>query len=211
LIDQYDAGDPDAGIAGDLGAPFAERAADAIARSQSDQPHLRELPTDRRLLESDEALVRLVLEPTVQEQLLEAHGLSVDVLNPTRLSQTVEMLKAMPIEQLFSLMRDWAETVEPHLGDPRPSERWLRDASPDKHCVYRSRVGYDALLSWIKEESDLEPPSSDAAYRAFERDVDRPLESCHFGTLMRAIYFSRSEFPTRPLVLPSVIRDALSS
>jgi hypothetical protein len=209
LIDQYDAAGPDAGVAGDVSAAYAARAADAIRRSESDHEHLRWLLELRGLLNPDTERVELTVDERRRftlAQLLDAHNLTVAALEPQRLPETIELLEARPLEHLYTLLCAWIETVEPHVGAQRPSESWFRDAPPDKHCYYRSKVGYPAIGRWVAGQDLPAPPElRERAYQAFLDDVDVPLERFHFGVLLRSIFFSRSEFPDRPLHLPKAL------
>jgi hypothetical protein len=214
LIDQYEAADPEAGLAGDASATYLERAQDAIARSESDQAHLRELLQDRGLLTDEEATVQLVFDNRRRdrlEHLLDEHGISLLSLEPHHLPRTIAFLEKLPLERLFTLLCAWIREVEPYVEREAPTGRWYADAAPDKHCYYRTAVGYPALARWVSEDAPLDPPAlRAAAYQAFVDDVDRPLERFHFGVLLRAIYFSRSEFADRPF-LPAALEALLPS
>jgi hypothetical protein len=208
LIDQYDTGNQEAGFAGDMRARYTERVADAIRRSESDQLHLRWLLSSRGLLDDPDADVQLVLDETRRQQLeqvLNEHALTLAALEPGHLLPTLRLFESSPLPLLFALLCDWSRRAELMQLD----DTWLQYAAPDKRCYYRTKVGYRALADWI---ADAPPPLlEEQAYAAFVRDVDESLERLSFATLLRAVYFSRSEFPDRPVFYPAALRAITDS
>jgi hypothetical protein len=183
-------------------APYEARAADAIQRSESDQDMLAsyyEL-TDGETV----CLIPSLDRREKLDVLLNRYGLGLNEVEMPHLMELVRNFKSMPIDQLYAFLCDWHDVVEKDLPagtSALKSESWVKRAAPEKRCHFHY------LVTGIDDREAMTEQATESAYAEFLMLVDVEVEHFSLGSLIRWIYFHRTEFRGTGLPMLQAVKE----
>lgn len=183
---------------------YADRAADALARLETDQRSLREW---YQLNEAE--TVRIEADETVRGLLaavLDPFGLELEQIELCYLVEDWKWIARIATEsqyELYELLCNWVDVAEHHypagsLLSANEPHLWVENSKPENACCFHYVAGV------AKGEH-----SEDAAYARFLSMVDVPLADFTFGHLLRYLYYHLTEFydrrPPQPRALAELV------